>query len=905
MKKFCIALSFALLVSLLPAQARQLTDAEKDVLEIVSRYEMQKTSLENYFQKKGDALSKEEVEQRAQVALLNDLRKSGLSLETQRLVFELSVMSKNEKITSSPAYRERREAIEEQLFLEQLSCNLSKHTQSELEKELVSSLLHAKKGGVPLYKLPKEELNTTLQNAGIPPKTAEALSETTAKFKLQIGIKDIAKKAASLTLQEVVNLTFNEKEAAVMNSAIKEYLENPDSTVKSSAYTALEETAKQYIADDHARETLLQEIRNSREGKKVDVEAAGKALAEGGLKLYIDNTNLSPEEKQLAKAAISEVLGQGGEIPAASAVLLKDKLLEHGFSEERAAIIAQNTQTFLENPKNTNALRLAGITAVQELVVLNLNEKPAAIVNDAINEYLATGDFSDSAYRALESTIAQYVPDSDVKDVLLESVTKVKSGEKIDLEKVGSTVSGAGLKYLLKNSNLSDSEKRIVEGVIDEFVSGKDGSLMTATGDVLKEKLIKMGIDPQKAESLAGYMQAYLADRGNVNAANAIVREGIQVALDLWLPEEAKPVGDALAALMEPGATMDDAALAAYNNIVGEYIKDEALKEEFLKLGKDIQSGKPIDSNSVTTAIPFAVINQVIDETNLSDEQKTLIKELMKEYGEDADFLSTPAAREALAGVLQEAGLSREDAEKIANQIGDLAAGKAGALDDLLESAEVIFSSMLKEAIHKQLDEVFAKLPSGLQKLLGALGLTPEFIAVFLSDMDNLKLLFEGIVNGSMEAWKELADKLFEHVWSSVCAFAEKALIELLDLLLEKVVELASRIDALQKYMGLIQKARVVITDLGTTVIQEGVKSIKNYGDSVWNSIKITPSSNSNQKKQKVVPVSDIGKKKIVPRSDIGKTKVVPRSDIGKRLAAPVTDTGKKIMNKKQNQKQP
>lgn len=901
MKKFCIALSFALLVSLLPAQARQQTDVGNDVLEIVSRYEMQKTllPLENYFQRKGDALSKEEVEQRAQVALLNDLRKSGLSLETQRLVFELSVMSKNEKTTSSPAYRERREAIEEQLFLEQLSCNLSKHTQSKLEKELLESVLSAKKGDTPVYKLPKEELNTTLQNAGIPPKTAEAISETTAKFKLQIGIKDIAKKAASLTLQEVVNLTFNEKEAAVMNSAIKEYLENPDSTVKSAAYTALEETAKQYIADDHARETLLQEIRNSREGKKVDVEAAGKALAEGGLKLYIDNTNLSPEEKQLAKAAISEVLGKGGEIPAASAVLLKDKLLEHGFSEERAAIIAQNTQTFLENPKNTNALRLAGITAVQELVVLNLNEKPAAIVNDAINEYLATGDFSDSAYRALESTIAQYVQDSEVKDVLLESVTKAKNGEKIDLKKVGSTVAGAGLKHLVENSNLSNNEKRIVEGMIDEFVSGKDGSLMTATGDVLKEKLIKKGIDPEKAESLAGYMQAYLADRGNVNAANALAREGIQVALDLWLPEEAKPVGDALAALMKPGATMDDAALAAYNNIVGEHIKDEDLKEAFLKLGEDIRAGKPIDSHGVSTAIPFAVINQMIDETKLTNDQKKLIKELMKEYGEDMDFLSTPAAREALAGALQEAGLSEEDAEKIANQLGDLAAGKAGALDDLLESAEVIFSSMLKEAIHKQLDEVFAKLPSGLQELLGALGLEPKFIAEFLSNMDNLKLLFEGIVNGSLEAWKELADKLVEHVWSSVCAFVEKALIELLDLLLEKVVELASRIDALQKYMGLIQMARVVITDLGTTVIQEGVQSIENYGDSVWNSIKITPSSNSDQKNNQKKP-------KVVPRSDIGKTKiVVPRNDIGKRLPAPVTDTGKQFMNKKQNQKQP
>ena len=93
--------------------------------------------------------------------------------------------------------------------------------------------------------------------------------------------------------------------------------------------------------------------------------------------------------------------------------------------------------------------------------------------------------------------------------------------------------------------------------------------------------------------------------------------------------------------------------------------------------------------------------------------------------------------------------------------------------------------------------------------------------------------------------------------------------------------------------------ARVVITDLGTTVIQEGVKSIKNYGDSVWNSIKITPSSNSDQKNNQKKP-------KVVPRSDIGKTKiVVPRNDIGKRLPAPVTDTGKQFMNKKQNQKQP
>ena len=137
----------------------------------------------------------------------------------------------------------------------------------------------------------------------------------------------------SQALQITVSKNVGSHGAAVINSAISEYLGNPDSTMKSASYTALMTAVNEYIKDPEAKTTLTNAVNNARAGKKIEMEKVGTALLKSGINTAIDKSNLSNTEKTLAKAVVAEVSGKEGSLQTASIEVFQQTLIKNGFSD--------------------------------------------------------------------------------------------------------------------------------------------------------------------------------------------------------------------------------------------------------------------------------------------------------------------------------------------------------------------------------------------------------------------------------------------------------------------------------------------------------------------------------------------------------------------------------------------
>ena len=691
-----------------------------------------------------------------------------------------------------------------------------------------------------------EAFKEVMVKNGIAKDKAEAIGNNVSAYVSDTKNTTALKSAASIALQDAVSKNVGRKEAAVINAAISEYLDNPDGTAKSAAYQALQEAIGKYISDPDAKAALNEELSKARAGQTVDGKKVGNALVKGGLNTIIDNSNLTEGEKALAKAAVNEIFGNGGDFTEANAKLLKEKLIKNGFPEDKAAIVADNAAKYIANPKDTNALKLAAGTALQEIVNQHVDEKGAAVINKAIEEYLNNpdGTASSAAYKALEEAINQYVKDEASKAALLEALGQVKAGEKVDVCKVGAVLCKAGLDSLIDNSNLSEEEKRLAKALVAQL-AGQEGALAEATAESLKKLLMKNGFSEEKAESIARKMQDYLADTGNTAALRAAASEALQDVVSRYVGKDgAEIINAAIANYFADGGTLSSAEEAALFAAIDKYITDEKSKQELKDAISKMKKGEEVDLSQLGSSLFKGSMYGLIDGSHLSERDKKLLKGLVDEMsGEDGAL--TNAGLEALEGLMVKAGISQEDASNFIASVKEYINGTTEGYDGIIASAKTIFTHELAEAIDKQLAKLGEKYPI-LKKLFDKWGINGDKIANFIMNitMEDIKNFFEKICNMTWEDWKELGLKLmnklldmaFQKAIDAIAKFAVKELTEFLNKFYSKVMARLAKIKALDDYMAIIQVAGAVMTEAISTEVKGVIEEGKTQLNNLWNS---------------------------------------------------------------------
>ena len=634
---------------------------------------------------------------------------------------------------------------------------IDKSNLSDTEKALAKAAvaeISGKEGS--LQKTSIEVFQQTLIKNGFSEEKAKAISSNVQAFVSDTTNTTALKTAASIALQDTVSKNIGVHEAAVINSAISEYLNNPDSTAKTTAYATLTTAVNEYITDPEAKAVLIQAISNAQAGKEVNTTAVGKALLQGGINTYLDQTNLTDSEKAFAKAAVNEMLGTGGDLTGTGAALLKEKLVKNGFTEEKAAIIANNTVLFLSNPQNIKAAELAGATALQEVLAQYVDPKHAEIINAAIDDYIKNkdSDLESMTYAALDKAVDQYIKDEASREALKQSIDDFRKGKDIDGWALGTTFCKAGLNDLIDDSNLSDAEKNLVKGIIEEL-SGEKGALQNATSESLETLLKEHGLSEDRAKVIADSMQQYLADTGNTSALQNVLSESLQEVVSKYVSEEgANIINAAIKDYMTADGTISSSALAALNTAIDQYITDETAKNQLKTAISDLKAGKEINTSDIGTALFRGSLNTLIDQSGLSDTEKALAKGVINELsGEDGAL--TNAGLEALQDILIKAGLSKEDSEALVSAFKNYINGTDPSFDSIVDCAKTIFSNELAKTIDKQLMRLAEKYPF-LGELFQKWGINGEKIADFIMNLsvEDIKTAFEKIVNMSWEDWK-------------------------------------------------------------------------------------------------------------------------------------------------------
>ena len=250
-------------------------------------------------------------------------------------------------------------------------------------------------------------IQAKLVKAGIPEESAKSIADNVCSFISNTDNVAALKNASYDLAESVVSNYVGHKGAATINAAIEEY-RSADGTVKSAAKAALNASIDQYVRDPEANAALKKAIADIENDKTPDSQAVCTALAKSAANKLIEESNLSANEKKLAKAAVAELAGEEGALLNATGEHIMTKLVKAGVAEEQAKSISGNIQTFLADTGNTAAIKAAASESLQELVKQCVDEKGAATINSAIREYMkADGTVGSAAETALNTAIDQ------------------------------------------------------------------------------------------------------------------------------------------------------------------------------------------------------------------------------------------------------------------------------------------------------------------------------------------------------------------------------------------------------------------------------------------------------------------------------------------------------------------
>ena len=681
-----------------------------------------------------------------------------------------------------------------------------------------------------------EALKNMLVKKGMDPEKANTIAVNAIAFAADTTNTTAFKASASLALQDAVSHNVGKKEAEVINAAISEYLDNPDGTARTAAWEALKTAINQNITDEDTKNTLLEQLQKAKNNESIDVGKVSNALLKGGINTFLDHTHLSEAEKNIAKAAVDEILGKGGNLSGAGSEWLKEILVKNHFSPEQAKIIADNTAAFASDPKNTDALKLAGATIIQGLVSQYVDEKGAAVINSTISAYLENGSLEGSAYAAIETAIDQWIKDEASREALKKAVGNLKNHEEIDVKELGTTLCKAGLEQLIAKLGLSEEEARWARAALAELVEEK-GALLDATAETLKAKLIEKGFSPDRAESIAKNMRDFLADTGNTAALKQALSEALQEMVSRYVGKDgAVIINAAIEAYLKEGGSLSGAAKAALDQAIDKYITDETAKKQLKNAIADIVAGKQVDISEVGTALFRGSMYSLIDNSNLSEEQKKLLKALVSEMSGEEGAL-TNAGLEALEGWMIKKGISEEEAHALVTAVKDYFSGTAEDTKAIVTAAKTILTTELAKAIDKQLNKLIAKYPF-LKDIFEMWGINGKSVANFIMNlsMKDIKAFFEKICKMSWDDWKELGQmvisELLEKGLDALCKYAEKNIDKYLQKIFNKIMVRLSRIKALEDYMAIIQVAGAVMTESisieAKGYLNEGKTKVKN-----------------------------------------------------------------------------
>lgn len=672
-----------------------------------------------------------------------------------------------------------------------------------------------------------EYVKAKLVKKGIPVDKAQNISGNIQKFLADTGNTAALKAAATEGAQEFVSKCVGKKGAAVINAAIGTYMSaEGDST--SAAEAALSQAIDSYVRDPASNAALKKAFSDLKAGNTPDYQSVGTALAKHEADKLIDSSNLSANEKKLAHAAIAELAGENGAFLNATSVHIEAKLIKAGVPADKAKGIAGNMHSFLENTRNTEALKTAATETVQELVNQYVGGKGAEVINSAIKEYRSAGGSAKSAAEAaLNSALDQYVRDPASNAALKKAFADLKAGNTIDYKGTATALARYGADKLIDNSNLSANQKKLAHAAIAEL-AGEDGALLNATGEYIEAKLTKKGIPAESAKSISGNIQKFLADTGNTEALKAAASESAQGIVSKYAGEKgAAVINAAIKEYMNATGDAKSAAGAALNTAIDKYVKGDDAKKALKDALEKTKNGENVDYKQVGSTVFNSYALDAIENSNMSDEEKEAARSAIASLNGEVPWSETGA--EAVEALLIKAGVSKENAGALAGQIIGFVKGDVG-IGDVAKSAVTVFSSAVEKAIDKQLTKWSKKYPF-LGKLFKKFGIDGKSIVKFFKDLslEKIKNFFKEITSKSLDDWiqigKALLNKALDKAIQAVTKYLTKFVGKILEWLKKKVIAVLSKVHFLEKYMEYVKLGVGIASDYASQKANEWIKT--------------------------------------------------------------------------------
>jgi len=671
-------------------------------------------------------------------------------------------------------------------------------------------------------------IQAKLIKAGVAEETAKSISGNIQSFLADTGNIAALKAAGSESLQELVSRCVDEKGAATINSAIREYM-SAEGTAKSAAVTALNTAIDQYVRDPASNAALKKALGDLNAGESIDYMEVGTALARHGADKLIDGSDLTANQKKLAHALIADLAGEDGAFLNATEDYIKAKLIKSGeFPEETAAQVAELVRSFLDNTGNTAALKGAASISMQELVNQYVGGKGAEVINSGIREIMsAEGSAKSTAVSVLNTAIDQYVRDPASNAALKKAVSDLQQGKSVDYKGTATTLARSGADSLIDKSNLSASQKKLAHELVAEL-AGEEGALLNATGEYLKEKMIKKGIPADKAASISGNIQTFLADTGNTAAIKAAATDAAQSIVSKYVDDKgAAVINTAIANYMGEKGTVGSAAEAALNAAIDQYVKGDDAKKALREALERSRNGQSVNYTEVGSTVFNSYARDYIENSKMSPEAKEAALSALNSLKGEVPWSETGA--EALEAVMVKAGLDKEQAANLSRGIIDYVKGN-GDLGSLVDGAKSIFSSKVAKAIDEQLKKWEEKFPF-INELYKMFGIERGDIVKFFQNLSfsDIKNAFASISKMSLEDWKNIGKQLVERLSKYIAEKITQALTKLATKITEwfknSVKKILGKIHFLENYMDLIGCALDVAGDMTLNSAKELIKT--------------------------------------------------------------------------------
>ena len=642
--------------------------------------------------------------------------------------------------------------------------------------------------------------------------------------------------------QSVLAANMNKDAASVINAAIGDYCLNEDSSARTAAKAALDRAISTYIHDSVARDAVQSAVNSVVAGSAPDYSSIAKTILIADANSAIDKmAGLTDEQRAAAKASVVSVVSKQTSPTQAVknnlGTVLTSALTSVGV--KNASEFGSGVDSYMQTGK-TDALTQAGVNAAIDAIP-GLTDKQKADAKAAAGSVLS-GDktvgavVKEEAGRAVAEALAN-------AGVAKETAAQIGQGLTDVLYDSGNTanlVNGSIDAAIDSISGLTDEQRMAAKKAAKELISGETtiGEVTKqAVGDAVSKALQDVGISAETAKQIGQGITDVLKNPGDT--AN-LVAGGLNAAVDaipgLTEAQKAvvrKAVGDVMSGEKSLGKVsqemINNAVVDALQKMGIDPAQAQAIAGTVSSVVDNFVNGSvdwgKVGESVLTHAedIVFGengLLNEWIDDSDLPDDIKIIAKGVVGELSGDEGALMA-AGQEALAEMLMEAGLTREQAAQIAGAAGTLAQTYLDGGDieqvvsGMIENAKTIFCAKVGEMIDKQLQKLAEKFPF-LKKLFDELGITGVKIAQFLSNLNfaKVKAAFEALLNMTWEAWKGLYNAVLDRVVDKLCQYINEVIDEVLQKLLSKAMAAISKIKGLDDYMVLFQIGGTMVTDI-------------------------------------------------------------------------------------------